>query len=80
MVLSIFRSRGAEWNYSNLYSHNICSSGKTKTDPPERKEEIQKYITGIIQNHNQKLIAINSMPDHIHILIGVKLIYHYLIS
>jgi REP element-mobilizing transposase RayT len=29
-----------------------------------------KYITGIIQKREHKLIAINSMPDHIHILIG----------
>lgn len=31
-----------------------------------------KYITGIITNKGQKLIAINGMPDHIHILIGMK--------
>ncbi len=34
--------------------------------------ELYKYITGIISNKNQKLIAINGMPDHIHILIGMK--------
>ena len=31
-----------------------------------------KYITGIITNKGQKLIVINGMPDHIHILIGMK--------
>lgn len=31
-----------------------------------------KYITGIITNKGQKLIAINGMPTHIHILIGMK--------
>ena len=36
------------------------------------KEELHKYITGIIQNNKHKLIAINSMPDHIHIFIGMK--------
>ena len=36
------------------------------------EEELYKYITGIISNKNQKLIAINGMPDHIHILIGMK--------
>jgi REP element-mobilizing transposase RayT len=31
------------------------------------------YITGIVQNHNHKLLAIGSMPDHIHIFIGYNL-------
>lgn len=34
--------------------------------------DLYKYITGIIQNKGQKLITINGMPDHIHILIGMK--------
>jgi len=36
------------------------------------REQLHKYITGIIQNHSHKLIAINSMADHIHIFIGMK--------
>lgn len=36
------------------------------------EEELYKYITGIIINKGQKLISINGMPDHIHILIGMK--------
>lgn len=36
------------------------------------REELYKYIAGIIQAHNHKLIAINGMPDHIHILIGMR--------
>jgi putative transposase len=36
------------------------------------KEELYKYIAGIIKNENQKLIAINRMPDHVHILMGLK--------
>ncbi len=36
------------------------------------EDELYKYITGIIQNKGQLLIAINGMPDHIHILIGLK--------
>ena len=34
--------------------------------------ELFKYITGIVTNKGQKLLAINGMPDHIHILIGMK--------
>ena len=34
--------------------------------------ELYKYMTGIVQNHGHKLLAINSMPDHIHILFGMR--------
>ena len=36
------------------------------------RDELYKYITGIIQNNKHKLLAINGMPDHIHILIGYR--------
>ncbi|MDF2451421.1 MAG: transposase [Bacteroidota bacterium] len=35
------------------------------------KAELYKYITGIVQNNKHKMIAINGMPDHIHILVGL---------
>lgn len=38
----------------------------------EWKQELHKYITGIFQANNHKMIQINSMPDHIHILIGLR--------
>ncbi len=38
----------------------------------EWKEELYKYITGIIQNHDHKVLQINGMPDHIHILFGMR--------
>ncbi len=31
------------------------------------KDELEKYITGIVQNNKHKLLSIGSMPDHIHI-------------
>ncbi len=37
---------------------------------PTWKDELYKYSTGIIQKNKHKLIAINGMPDHVHILIG----------
>jgi REP element-mobilizing transposase RayT len=36
------------------------------------KDELCKYITGITSNKNQKMLCINSVRDHIHILIGLK--------
>jgi putative transposase len=36
------------------------------------KNELYRYISGIIQNHQHKVIAINGMADHVHILIGLR--------
>jgi putative transposase len=36
------------------------------------KDELYKYITGIIQHNGHKLLAINGMPDHIHLFIGMR--------
>ena len=36
------------------------------------KAELYKYITGIIKNNNHKLLAINGVSDHVHILIGIR--------
>ena len=45
---------------------------RTSLIKPGWKEELYKYITGIVQNNKHKLIAINGMPNHIHIFIGYK--------
>jgi|ERR1044072_2895195 REP element-mobilizing transposase RayT len=39
---------------------------------PEFKEDLYKYITGIAKNQGQKLIAVNGVEDHVHILLGLK--------
>jgi len=36
------------------------------------EERLYQYITGIVQKKDQKMIAINGMPDHIHLFIGMK--------
>jgi putative transposase len=38
----------------------------------EWKDRLHRYITGIVQQNDHKLIQINSLPDHIHILIGLR--------
>jgi len=45
---------------------------RTATIQSSWKDELYKYITGIIQHHKHKLIAINGMADHIHILVGMR--------
>ena len=39
---------------------------------PSWDEELYKYISGIVRNKEQKMLAINGMPDHIHFFIGMK--------
>jgi len=39
---------------------------------PEWKDELYKYISGIVQNNNHKLIAINGIPNHLHVFVGYK--------
>jgi putative transposase len=36
------------------------------------EDHLYKYISGLIRNKEQKLLAINGMPDHIHFLIGMR--------
>jgi len=38
----------------------------------QNKEELHKYMTGIVRERGQKLLAVHCMPDHTHILIGLK--------
>ena len=59
--------------YSQLYVHIVFAvSARACVIRRSRNEELQKYITGIVTQRRQKLIAINCMPDHMHILIGFK--------
>lgn len=36
------------------------------------ERRIYKYITGILQNKDHKMISINGMSDHVHILFGMR--------
>ena len=59
--------------YTQLYFHLVFAvQGRPSLITKEWKEELYKYITGIVTNKKQKLMIINGMPDHIHILISTK--------
>lgn len=59
--------------YSQLYVQIVFAvKGRQNLISNKWKDELYKYITGIVTNENQKLISINGMSDHIHILIGIK--------
>lgn len=59
--------------FSQMYAQLIFSpKGRQNLILPSFEEELFKYTTGIVQNNGQKMIAINGMPDHIHLFIGFK--------
>jgi putative transposase len=57
--------------YTQIYLQLVFSPRRHENViPTKHKEELQKYTTGIIQNRKHKMLAINYMPDHVHIFIG----------
>jgi len=59
--------------YTQIYLQLVFSPfGRENIIPVKHKEELQMYTTGIIQKRNHKMLAINYMPDHVHIFIGYR--------
>jgi putative transposase len=57
--------------YTQCYFHLVFAvKNRSALVKKEWKNEMEKYITGIVQNQRHKMLAIGSMPDHIHMLIG----------
>ena len=40
--------------------------------PKKNKEELHKYITGLVQNRKAKMLAIHCMTDHTHLFVGIR--------
>lgn len=58
--------------YSQLYVQIVFAvKGRQHFIKEPFREEIQKYIRGIIANKKQKMFAIYCMPDHVHILVSI---------
>ena len=59
--------------FSQIYIQSVFAvNGRLSLIKPDFKENLYMYITGIVRSSRQKLIAINGMSDHVHILIGLK--------
>lgn len=57
--------------YTQIYLHIIFAvKYREGVIQASWKDELYKYITAVIQEQKHKLIIINGMPDHLHILIG----------
>jgi len=49
----------------------FATEGRNNMIPKNHKDQVEKYINGILEKRKHKLLAIYCMPDHIHILIGL---------
>ncbi len=59
--------------YSQIYIQVVFAvEARQYVIPPAHKEELHKFITGVVTNRGQKLLAVQCMPDHTHLLIGLK--------
>jgi REP element-mobilizing transposase RayT len=59
--------------FSQIYIQIVFAvKGRESSIQASWEEELYKYISGIVRNKEQKMLAINGMPDHIHFLIGIR--------
>lgn len=59
--------------FSQVYIQVIFAvKGRQNLISPNWKEDLNKYIAGIIKGKEQKSIIVNGMPDHIHAFVGLK--------
>jgi len=59
--------------YTQIYIQTVFAvENRISLIKEQWREELHKYITGIVQNNKHKLIAINSVANHMHIFIGMK--------
>jgi len=60
-------------SFTQLYVHIVFAvKYRERLLTKEIRDELFKYIAGIITNRKHKVIIINGMADHIHILIGLN--------
>jgi putative transposase len=58
--------------HPNLRPDRFRRRARASVIPKVHKQELHKYITGIVTERKQKVLAIHCMPDHTHLLIGLK--------
>lgn len=59
--------------YTQIHIHAVFAvQNRNSLISEDWETRLYQYITGIIQNHGHKLLIINGMPDHIHLLIGMR--------
>ena len=57
--------------FTQIYLHFVFAvENRMSLVRNEWKDELYKYITGIVTTQKHKLLAINGMPDHLHLFVG----------
>ena len=57
--------------YNNLYTHFVFTTKDRQTLIEEtHRDRIEKYITGIVNNHGCKMYSIYANPEHVHFLVS----------
>ena len=63
----------ASGTYSQVYIQIVNAvKGRESLITYEWEEKLYEYITGIVRNKGQKMLAINGIPSHLHFFIGMK--------
>jgi putative transposase len=58
--------------YTQLHIHFVFAvKYRQATIASSWRQELHRYITGIVQNNQHKLLAINSVADHLHLFISL---------
>ncbi len=59
--------------YTQIHIHAIFAvQNRLSIIKDEWQNDLYSYITGIVTNHGHKMMQINGMPDHVHMLIGLR--------
>ncbi len=59
--------------YSQIYIQIVFAvKSRENLISKSQRTELHQYITGIVNNHHQKMLSIFAMPDHIHLLVALK--------
>ncbi len=59
--------------YSQIYIQSVIAvQGRTNLLKKSFRDEVCKYMAGIIKNKGQKPIIINGVEDHVHMFVGLK--------
>ena len=59
--------------YTQIHIHAIFAvKGRQSVISKRWRDQLYKYISAVIQNNGHKMLQINGMPDHLHILFGMR--------
>jgi putative transposase len=73
MIIKIIKRNKMPGTFSQIYIQVVFAvKGRENLIIKEWKEDLHKYIAGIIKGKGQKSIIVNGMPDHIHAFIGLR--------